>query len=79
MFLKRGKQAEDSDLYNGILFRIYRWFLELCLHHRVITASVLCGMLLVAIVGFRACQAASFPIRQDPSSCSTTGYPRGRI
>ena len=77
MFLKRGKQAEDSDPYDGILFRIYRWFLESCLHHRVVTVIVLCGMLLVAIVGFQGVSNSFFPDSTRPQFMLHYWLPQG--
>ncbi len=59
MMFKRGKGAMDP--YNKPIFRLYRKFLEGCLHHRFLTISATVLMFLLSLWGFSALGTSFFP------------------
>ncbi len=59
MMFKRGKAGADP--YNKPLFRLYRKFLEGCLHHRFLTIACTVLMFLLSLWGFSALGTSFFP------------------
>ena len=60
------KPRVSEDPYGGVIFRVYRRFLESCLRHRVLTVGVLLGMLAVSFYGFGFVKQSFFPDSTQP-------------
>jgi multidrug efflux pump subunit AcrB len=65
LFLHPSIRSEE-DTYGGIVFRTYRQLLECCIHHRVLTVSVLAGMLAISFYGFGFIKQSFFPSSTQP-------------
>jgi len=65
MFL-HPKPLDGKDPYGGGIFRMYRGFLEFCLHHRIATMTTLGIMLVVSIYGFGFVKQSFFPNSTQP-------------
>ena len=64
--IKQGVTEQDSDPYKGLLFRIYRKFLDVCMRYRALTMIVLVGMFVGAIAGFGHVKNVFFPYMTTP-------------
>ncbi|MBG0791415.1 MAG: efflux RND transporter permease subunit [Desulfovibrionaceae bacterium] len=60
------KPRSEKDPYGGRIYRAYKHFLEGCLNHRVLTLSVLIGMLGISIYGFGFVKQSFFPDSTQP-------------
>lgn len=80
MFLKpptKKEGEENRDPYGGILFRLYRAFLEFCLRSRVLTIVVLLGMLALSLYGFGFVSKSFFPASTRPQFMVHYWLPQG--
>ena len=59
LMLKPGKA--DVDPYNKPLFRAYRWLLEACLRHRLLTAAATLAVFAASVWGFTRLEQSFFP------------------
>ena len=59
LMLKPGKA--DVDPYNKLLFRAYRWLLEACLRHRLLTAAATLAVFAASVWGFTRLEQSFFP------------------
>ncbi len=82
-FLKvgsKGKKEDPSpqkDPYGGKFYRIYRGVLETCLRLRWITAAVVVGLFVLAIVGFGSVKTSFFPDSTRPQFYIDLWLPEG--
>lgn len=76
MFL-HPKVASDKDPYGGKLYRIYKKFLVLCMHHRTMTVLCLAAMLTLAIYGFGFVKQSFFPASTQPRFLIHYWMPQG--
>ncbi|MBW3694689.1 efflux RND transporter permease subunit [Vibrio sp. T187] len=68
LFFKGQKQpeGEDSDPYNGMVFVIYKNFLEFCMNRAWLTVIVLVVGLVVSLYGFTHVKQSFFPSSTTP-------------
>ena len=59
LMLKPGKA--EVDPYNKPLFRAYRWLLEACLRHRLLTAAATLAVFAASVWGFTRLEQSFFP------------------
>lgn len=59
-------EGEDNDPYNGIIFVMYKNFLEFCMRRAWLTAIVLVAGLAASIYGFTFVKQAFFPSSTTP-------------
>ncbi|WFS62950.1 efflux RND transporter permease subunit [Pseudodesulfovibrio thermohalotolerans] len=60
------KPRAEKDPYGGLIFQIYKRFLESCIKHRLLTVNVLIGLLAVSIFGFGFVKQSFFPDSTQP-------------
>ncbi len=65
MFL-HPKVKNETTPYGGIVYRLYRSFLEFCLHHRVLTMTTLALLLAASVYGFGFVKQSFFPNSTQP-------------
>ncbi|MGR5061273.1 hypothetical protein ACPV3O_23885, partial [Vibrio rotiferianus] len=58
--------GEDNDPYNGIIFVMYKNFLEFCMRRAWLTVIVLVAGLAASIYGFTFVKQAFFPSSTTP-------------
>ncbi len=66
MFLTAKASSKDKDPYGGIIFRIYKKALTLCLNWRKLTCALLIGLLALSIYGFGFVKESFFPSSTTP-------------
>jgi multidrug efflux pump subunit AcrB len=80
-FLKPAKKAKDGDAekdpYGGVLYRVYRSFLIVCIRFRWITLAVVVAMFVAAIVGFGSVKNSFFPDSTRPQFYIDFWFPEG--
>lgn len=64
--IKQGVTEQDEDPYKGILFTVYRKFLDVCMRYRALTMLVLVGLFVGAIAGFGHVKNVFFPYMTTP-------------
>ncbi|MGD8558548.1 MAG: efflux RND transporter permease subunit, partial [Gammaproteobacteria bacterium] len=64
--IRQGVTEAESDPYQGMLFTLYRKFLDLCMRQRTITMLVLIGLFAGAIIGFGYVKNVFFPYMTTP-------------
>nr|WP_086940398.1 efflux RND transporter permease subunit [Thaumasiovibrio occultus] len=72
-----GDDSEDDDPYKGIIFVVYKRFLEICLRHAYTTVIVLVVMLGAAIYGFTFIKQSFFPSSTTPIIMVDVWLPEG--
>ncbi len=79
MFLRAEKQteSEQGDPYKGILFRVYRGVLTMCLRSRWMTIGVTVAMLVLAVIGFGKVKQSFFPDSTRPQFMVHYWLPQG--
>jgi multidrug efflux pump subunit AcrB len=60
-FLKVKKEGTTQDPYTGVLYRMYRYSLTLCLEHKWLTAASLVILLCVSLYAFGFTKESFFP------------------
>lgn len=78
-FLKTGKPdtSKQSDPYGGIIFRMYKKALVICLHHRLISTLVIVAMFFLALFGFGFIKQMFFPNSTRPQFYIHFRFPEG--
>jgi multidrug efflux pump subunit AcrB len=80
-FLKPAKKAKDGDTekdpYGGVLYRVYRSFLTVCIRFRWITLGVVVAMFVASIVGFGSVKNSFFPDSTRPQFYVDFWFPEG--
>ncbi len=78
-FLKPAKKTDgaDTDPYGGVLYRVYRSFLSVCIRFRWITIAVVVAMFAAAIVGFGSVKQSFFPDSTRPQFYVDFWFPEG--
>lgn len=71
------KGDEGSDPYNGMIFVVYRNFLEFCMKRAWTTIIVLVVMLIVSIYGFTKVKQSFFPSSTTPMFMVDVWMPEG--
>ncbi|MEZ8102500.1 efflux RND transporter permease subunit [Vibrio bivalvicida] len=71
------KQGEGSDPYNGMIFVVYKGFLEFCMKRAWLTVIVLIVGLAVSIVGFTQVKQSFFPSSTTPMFLTDIWLPEG--
>ncbi|GMW02192.1 MAG: multidrug transporter AcrB [Candidatus Hydrogenedentota bacterium] len=64
VFLKKAMPESgkaEKDPYGGILYRVYRGFLIICIRFRWVTVAVVVGMLLASLASFTTVKQSFFP------------------
>ncbi len=63
LLLKPGQpgEGEPKDPYGGLMFRLYRGFVDLALRLRWLTVAVVLGLFVAALIGFGSVQAGLLP------------------
>ena len=64
--IKQGVTEQDSDPYKGLLFAVYRKFLDFCMRQRTLTMIVLVAIFVGAIAGFGQVKNVFFPFMTTP-------------
>jgi multidrug efflux pump subunit AcrB len=64
--IKQGVTEQDEDPYKGMLFTVYRKFLDVCMRYRALTMLVLVGLFVGAIAGFGHVRNVFFPYMTTP-------------
>ncbi len=79
MFLrvKASAGGDQDDPYGGLLFRVYRAFLESCIRARWLTLFVLVGLLILSIQGFGLVKKSFFPQSTRPQFMVHYWLPQG--
>lgn len=80
IFFKGQKNAagsEDADPYNGIIFVVYRRFLQLCMRQAWFTVIVLVVGLAASVYGFGFVKQAFFPSSTTPMFQADIWLPEG--
>lgn len=60
-FLPRKKTGSKGDPYGGRVYKFYRRFLSICLHHRALSMAALVLVLAGSLYGFSFVEVAFFP------------------
>jgi multidrug efflux pump subunit AcrB len=64
---KSGKNSsKDNQVYNGLIFRIYKSFLVFCLNNKMLTVGIAVVMLIMSIIGFNFIRSGFFPNSTTP-------------
>ncbi|KLN63241.1 efflux RND transporter permease subunit [Vibrio sp. VPAP30] len=71
------KQGEGSDPYNGMIFVVYKGFLEFCMKRAWLTVIVLIVGLAASIVGFTQVKQSFFPSSTTPMFLTDIWLPEG--
>lgn len=58
--------ANEDDVYRGVIFNVYRAMLNFVLTHRVLSYSVMAVMLVAAVIGFGQVKQVFFPASNTP-------------
>jgi len=69
--------GEDSDPYNGMIFVVYKGFLEFCMKRAWLTVIVLIVGLAASIVGFTQVKQSFFPSSTTPMFLTDIWLPEG--
>ncbi|GLO61181.1 multidrug transporter AcrB [Vibrio sp. MACH09] len=69
--------TEEHDPYNGIIFVVYRRFLEFCMHRAWITVATLVVMLAASLYGFTQVKQSFFPSSTTPLFMTDIWLPEG--
>ncbi|MDG3086340.1 efflux RND transporter permease subunit [Vibrio hannami] len=68
---------EEKDPYNGMIFVVYRGFLEFCMKRAWLTVAVLIGALAASIYGFGHVKQSFFPSSTTPMFLADVWLPEG--
>jgi multidrug efflux pump subunit AcrB len=68
---------EQSDPYNGMLFVVYRKFLDFCMHRAYFTIAVLIVALFASLYGFTKIKQSFFPSSTTPMFMVDVWMPEG--
>ncbi|MFA0698402.1 efflux RND transporter permease subunit, partial [Vibrio sp. 10N.222.49.C9] len=68
---------EEGSQYNGIVFVIYRKFLEFCMNRAWLTISALIVMFCTSLYGFSFIKQSFFPASTTPIFMSDIWLPEG--
>ncbi|MDE1313887.1 efflux RND transporter permease subunit [Vibrio aestuarianus] len=74
---KFAEGSEDSDPYNGMVFVIYKNFLEFCMKRAWMTMGILVLALLASVYGFTHVKQAFFPSSTTPMFLVDVWMPEG--
>ncbi|MDN3698539.1 efflux RND transporter permease subunit [Vibrio cortegadensis] len=74
---KTPEQGEDSDPYNGMVFVVYKNFLEFCMHKAWLTVAVLIIGLAASLYGFTQVKQSFFPSSTTPMFMVDIWMPEG--
>lgn len=74
---KTPEQGEDSDPYNGMVFVVYKNFLEFCMHKAWLTVAVLVIGLAASLYGFTQVKQSFFPSSTTPMFMVDIWMPEG--
>lgn len=74
---QQGEGEQDSQPYNGMIFVLYRKFLEFCMHRAWTTVIVLVVMLFASIYGFTKVKQSFFPSSTTPMFMVDVWLPEG--
>lgn len=74
---KTPEQGEDSDPYNGMVFVVYKNFLEFCMHKVWLTVAVLIIGLAASLYGFTQVKQSFFPSSTTPMFMVDIWMPEG--
>jgi multidrug efflux pump subunit AcrB len=68
LLLKPGKagEGEQKDPYGGVVFRLYRGFLDKALRLRHVTIGIVIALFVAAVIGFGSVKQAFFPESNTP-------------
>jgi multidrug efflux pump subunit AcrB len=69
LLLKPGKPGEggaQKDPYGGLVFRMYRGFLDKALRLRIVTLGLVVALFVAALIGFGSVKQAFFPASNTP-------------
>ncbi|MEZ8193850.1 efflux RND transporter permease subunit [Vibrio cortegadensis] len=74
---KTPEQGEGSDPYNGMVFVVYKNFLEFCMHKAWLTVAVLIIGLAASLYGFTQVKQSFFPSSTTPMFMVDIWMPEG--
>jgi multidrug efflux pump subunit AcrB len=77
IFMKIPKDMQGSDPYAGRFYQDYKKLLQRAMHHRVLTLSIIIGLLLTAIIGFTSVRQMFFPQSRRPQLMIDYWLPEG--
>jgi multidrug efflux pump subunit AcrB len=66
MYMNISKEKQGRDPYEGRIYQSYKRLLIRALHHRVLTMTVITGLLVLAVIGFGFVDQMFFPKSKRP-------------